>query len=64
MPVGELEGWLASERIVESKANKSAWANAAALKFNLRVLLTKGSSEGDVWDFLRTVGAYLKTVAT
>jgi hypothetical protein len=59
VPVGELEGWLASERTVESKANKSAWANAAALKIQ-----SKGSSEGDVWDFLRTVGAYLKTVAT
>jgi hypothetical protein len=31
-PVGELEVWLASEGIQSSKANKAAWANAAAAK--------------------------------
>jgi hypothetical protein len=28
VPVGELEGWLASEEIPASKSNKAAWANA------------------------------------
>lgn len=55
VPVGELEGWLASEEIAESKSNKSAWANAAALKIQ-----AKGSSKGDIWDFLRGVGSYLR----
>jgi len=31
LPVGELEGWLTSENICESRNNKAAWASAAAL---------------------------------
>jgi hypothetical protein len=54
VPVGELEMWLAAEKIPESKANKWAWANAAAL-----CIQTKGASEGDIWDFVRKVSAYL-----
>ena len=56
VPVGELEEWLADEHIAESKANKWAWANAAALRIQ-----GKGSTEGDVWDFVRDVGNYLST---
>jgi hypothetical protein len=54
VPVGELEEWLSAEGITESKENKWAWANAAALKIQSR-----GASTGDIWDFLRMVGAYL-----
>jgi hypothetical protein len=54
-PVGELEGWLASENISESKTNKAAWANAAALKVQ-----AVGPRTGDIWDFLREVGSYLR----
>ena len=55
VPVGELEDWLATENITESKTNKSAWANAAALA----VLSSKGDRTGDIWDFARGVGSYL-----
>ncbi|MDO8750872.1 MAG: AAA family ATPase [Dehalococcoidia bacterium] len=54
VPVGELEDWLANENIPESKANKSAWANAAALR-----ILSKGQCTGDIWDFVRGVDSYL-----
>jgi len=54
VPVGELEGWLASEGITESKENKAAWSNAAALKIQSR-----GPSDGDIWNFVREVGRYL-----
>ncbi len=53
-PVGELEGWLASEGVEASKANKPAWASAAAVKIQ-----SKGSAHGDIWDFVREVGQYL-----
>jgi hypothetical protein len=55
VPVGELEGWLASEEIATSKNNKAAWANAAALK-----ILSRGASTGDIWHFVRGVGEYLR----
>jgi hypothetical protein len=55
VPVGELEGWLSSETIGESRHNKAAWANAAALRIQ-----KKGACQGDVWDFLREVAAYLR----
>jgi hypothetical protein len=55
VPVGELEEWLAGENINESKANKWAWANAASL-----CIQSKGASDGDIWDFVRSVGTYLR----
>lgn len=55
VPVGELEGWLASEEITELKSNKAAWATAAALKIQ-----SSGTTNGDIWDFLRGVAAYLR----
>jgi hypothetical protein len=55
VPVGELENWLASEGIKESKTKKATWANAAALKIQ-----SKGPSDGDIWNFLRDVGRYLE----
>jgi hypothetical protein len=54
VPVGELEEWLAAENIQESKTHKWAWANAAAL-----LIQSKGASQGDIWDFVRDVGAHL-----
>lgn len=54
VPVGELEEWLAHADIKESKDNKWAWANAAAL-----YIQSQGTSSGDVWDFVREVGRYL-----
>jgi hypothetical protein len=54
VPVGELEQWLAEEAMEESKQNKWAWANAAALKIQ-----STGSKSGDVWDFMRAVGQFL-----
>jgi hypothetical protein len=54
VPVGELEEWLAAANITESKANKWAWASAAAQHVQQR-----GSSSGDVWDFMRDVGRHL-----
>ena len=54
-PVGELEGWLASEGIKSSKTNKAAWANEAAAKVQ-----SKGPVSGDIWDFVRQVGRYLE----
>lgn len=54
VPVGELEGWLQSENVSVSKNNKWAWANAAS-----NLVHEKGSSKGDIWDFMRDVGNYL-----
>jgi hypothetical protein len=56
VPVGELEEWLASEKITESKSDKPAWANAAAIKIQ-----SIGSAKGDIWDFLRGVGGFLRS---
>jgi len=56
VPLGELEEWLNEEGIKESKANKWAWANEAAM-----VIQTKGASAGDIWDFVREIGKYLST---
>lgn len=55
VPVGELECWLSAEGITESKSNKWAWANAASL-----TVQNKGVANGDIWDFIRNVGAYLQ----
>lgn len=54
VPVGELEEWLVDANIQESKENKSAWANAAAL-----YVQSRGATSGDIWDFIRNVGTYL-----
>jgi hypothetical protein len=54
VPVGELEEWLVGAGIEESKNNKWAWANAASL-----YIQSKGAQDGDVWDFVRRIGAYL-----
>lgn len=54
VPVGELEEWLADANIQESKENKWAWANAAAL-----YVQSQGATSGDIWDFVRDVGRYL-----
>lgn len=54
VPVGELEEWLADSGIVESRENKWAWANAAALQIQ-----TRGADNGDIRDFARSVGHYL-----
>jgi hypothetical protein len=54
VPVGELEGWLSDRGIVASKRTKWAWASEAARK--VREL---GRQDGDVWEFISSVGAYL-----
>lgn len=54
VPVGELEEWLADAAIGESKENKWAWANAAALHIQAH-----GPQIGDIWDFVRAVGSFL-----
>jgi hypothetical protein len=54
-PVGELEGWLASEGIQSSKANKAAWANAAAAKIQ-----SIRAARCDVSGFVREVARYLE----
>ena len=54
-PVGELEGWLAAEGVEPPKANKAAWANAAALRIQ-----SIGPTKGDIWDFVREVGCYIQ----
>lgn len=56
VPVGELEGWLANEGIAASKQTKWAWAIEAAAKVR-----EMGSQQRDVWNFMRKVGAKLKT---
>jgi hypothetical protein len=55
VPVGQLEDWLASEKISASKKNKWAWANEAAL-----VIQANGARKGDIWDFLREVAQHLR----
>ena len=55
VPVGELEGWLADEDIKASKANKWSWANEAAF-----AIQSRGAQKGDIWDFMREVGEYLR----
>jgi hypothetical protein len=54
VPVGEVEEWLASENLAVSKANKWAWANAAAER-----ILQRGRQSGDIWDFMNELGCYL-----
>ncbi len=56
VPVGELEDWLLDADISESKENKWAWANAAAV-----YIKSRGASDGDVWDFIREVSHYLSS---
>lgn len=58
VPVGELEEWIASGNIDESKNNKWAWANAASI-----YIQAQGACSGDVWDFMRGVGNYLRKYA-
>lgn len=55
VPVGELEGWLSEYEIGAPKQRKWAWANAAA-----SLIRREAKSEGDIWDFIRDVGIYLK----
>ena len=55
VPVGELEEWLVGANIQESKENKWAWANAAALHIQ-----TVDQESGDIWGFVREVGGYLE----
>jgi hypothetical protein len=56
VPVGELEQWLAAEKIAVSKGNKWAWANAAAHR-----ILQLGKQSNDIWHFVSAVGRYLIT---
>jgi hypothetical protein len=55
VPVGELEEWLAGRGVAPSKQEKWAWANEAASKVK-----ELGAQSGDVWDFIRDVGQYLR----
>jgi hypothetical protein len=54
VPVGELEEWLETYEIQNSKRNKWAWANSAA-----QIIQERGRQQGDVWDFMQSVGQYL-----
>jgi hypothetical protein len=54
VPVGELEEWLASHSVGESKSNKRAWANAAAQRIQ-----KLGKQSDDVWEFVSSVVRYL-----
>lgn len=54
VPVGELEEWLETYEIQTSKRNKWAWANSAA-----QIIQEQGRQQGDVWDFMQSVGQYL-----
>jgi len=54
VPVGELEEWLAGQRIVASRTNKWAWANEAA-----SVVRRVGAQPADIWAFMREVGHFL-----
>lgn len=56
VPVGELEEWLSTHGITASKQNKWAWANEAAI-----LVRKTGAKRGDIWDFIREVGSYLKS---
>ena len=55
VPVGELEEWLAEYGIQTSKRNKWAWANAAA-----QTIQEKGRQPDDIWNFMQSVGKYLR----
>ena len=55
VPVGELEEWLAGRGVAPSKQEKWAWANEAASRVK-----ELGAQSGDVWDFVRNVGQYLR----
>lgn len=55
VPVGELEEWLSHANIPESKENKWAWANAAAL-----YIQSHDARTDDIWGFVREVGTYLR----
>jgi len=52
--VGELEEWLATNEVTAPKSNKWAWANEAA-----SMIRKVGPQNGDVWDFVRSVAAFL-----
>ena len=54
VPVGELEQWLDTHAVGVSTSDKRAWANAAAQKVQ-----TLGRQPGDVWEFVKSVGAFL-----
>lgn len=56
VPLGELEQWLRDQDVGVSVSEKRAWANAAAQRVQ-----QIGRAEGDVWDFVARVGAYLRT---
>jgi hypothetical protein len=55
VPVGELEDWLQKYELAASKRNKWAWANEAALKIQ-----QVGRQQGNIWQFVRGVGDFLK----
>jgi hypothetical protein len=59
VPRGELESWLPDEGMTTSKENKWAWANEAA-----SLVRAKGPKNGDVWDFMRTIGKQLSSRLT
>jgi len=54
VPVGELEEWLAGYEVGVSKSDKRAWSNAAA-----QTIQKLGKQNGDVWNFVSTVGHHL-----
>jgi len=54
VPVGELEFWLSGAGISASKNKKWAWANEAA-----EFIRTRPVQEGDIWEFMQSVGDYL-----
>jgi hypothetical protein len=54
VPVGELEQWLTPEQVAISRANKAAWASAAA-----EHIQSTGTAAGGIWDFVRDVGQHL-----
>jgi hypothetical protein len=54
VPVGELEQWLTPEQVPTSRANKAAWASAAAA-----YIQSKGTAADGIWDFIRDVGHQL-----
>jgi AAA domain, putative AbiEii toxin, Type IV TA system len=53
VPVGELEEWFTTAEVAESKENKWAWANAAALHIQHH-----GADISGVWGFVREVGGF------
>jgi hypothetical protein len=54
VPCGELEQWLIDEGVKSSKSNKAQWANEAS-----SIVRSRGVRDGDVWDYLRSVGRFL-----